>query len=243
MNPPALDIDLRLDRAGLALDAQLQLPEGGITVVFGASGAGKTTLLRAIAGLEPAASGRVCVAGAVWQDTAAGVCVPVWRRRVGYVFQEASLFDHLDVRGNLGYGLRWNPKPDVGSADLVSLAETLGIADLLNRRVDTLSGGERQRVAIARMLAPQPAVLLLDEPLAALDLMRREQILDWLKGVQRQSGTAMVYVTHSLDELACLADTAVILAQGRVAAIGAPEDALRAAGLSRIASRLSALRD
>lgn len=245
-----LTLALQLTRGrGFGLDASFALPASGIHVVFGASGSGKTTLLRAIAGLEPAARGRVALGSSVWQDTAAGVRVPVWRRRVGYVFQEASLFEHLDVAGNIAYGLRWQRSigidADHGPADLPgldALAHRLGIEALMGRRIDTLSGGERQRVAIARALAVRPALLLLDEPLSALDFARRDEIMDWLLRLREHTATPMLYVTHSLEELARLADRAVVLADGRVVACDSPEAALRAAGLGGAADRVARLR-
>ncbi len=215
-------IRLRLARAGFALDVDLRLPCRGITVLFGPSGSGKTTLLRCVAGLEcakGAPDARVAMAGAVWQDAAAGVFVPTWQRSLGYVFQEASLLEHLDVRQNLAFGLRGgsNGAAHAGLQEAVAL---LGIGHLLERRVDALSGGERQRVAIARALARQPRVLLLDEPLAALDRSRKQDILPWLEALRDRLQIPMLYVTHAMDEVARLADTLVLLEAGRVRACG-----------------------
>lgn len=232
---------MRLARPGFSLDAAFGAPSTGISVVFGPSGSGKTTLLRAIAGLEADARGRVVVGAEVWQDDAAGVCLPVWQRRVGYVFQEASLFEHLDVRGNVEYGLRWRGR-GAGSGCPDGLVDILGIGGLMSRRVDTLSGGERQRVAIARALAVEPALLLLDEPLAALDFARRDEIMGWLEALHAHTGTPMLYVTHSLEELARLADVAVVMQAGRVAASGEAGAALQAAGLGAAAQRVARLR-
>ncbi|MBU3693474.1 MAG: ATP-binding cassette domain-containing protein [Rhodocyclaceae bacterium] len=268
-----MDVSLRVARPDFRLEVDLRLPLAGITVLFGTSGSGKTTLLRAIAGLEPDTRGRVSIGGRPWQDDAAGVRVPVWQRRVGYVFQEASLFEHLDVRGNVEYGLRWlrgrkaGTRPDPGKASfagrdagpqaiesgadlsdcdspeaLEALIDTLGIGALRGRRVDTLSGGQRQRVAIARALAVRPALLLLDEPLAALDFARRDEIMGWLEALRDRTGTPMLYVTHSLEELERLAGRVVVLRDGQVSAVGAPEGALRAAGLDAAADRLQRLR-
>jgi molybdate transport system ATP-binding protein len=226
-----LRIRVALARPTFTLDIDLELPGSGITVLFGPSGSGKTTLLRAVAGLEPRASGEVRVAGQTWLDSAAGVRLPVWRRSLGYVFQEASLFEHLDVRGNLAYGLRraGAVAPGAGPADMVAgdgpaalqaAIELLGIGHLLGRGVDGLSGGERQRVAIARALATRPRLLLLDEPLAALDAARRHEILPWLERMRDELSLPMLYVTHSADEAARLADRMVALDTGRVRADG-----------------------
>jgi len=218
---PHMDLDLHLQRAGFALQTQLHLPAQGITVLWGASGSGKTTLLRCVAGLERA-RGRVQVGSTVWQDDASGTFVPLWQRRVGMVFQESSLFDHLDVRGNLHYGLRRLPREEqaAGRQALGQAVDVLGIGHLLSRPTTTLSGGERQRVAIARALAAQPRLLLLDEPLASLDAPRKREILPWLEALRQHLQLPMLYVTHSADEVGQLADTLVVLDQGQVRASG-----------------------
>jgi molybdate transport system ATP-binding protein len=211
---------------GFALAVDLDLPSQGITALFGASGSGKTTVLRCVAGLERAASARVEIAGEVWQDESRGVFLPAWRRALGYVFQEASLFDHLDVAGNLAYAQRRSGTAAVGGLGLEAAVELLGIGHVLARRPAELSGGERQRVAIARALATQPRLLLLDEPLAALDAARRQDILPWLERLRDELRIPMLYVTHATDEVARLADTLVVLDQGRVAAAGPAPDVL-----------------
>lgn len=237
-----LSLRLQLARSGFALDVTADLPASGISVLFGTSGSGKSTLLRAIAGLEPAAAGRVALGDSVWQDDARGIRVPVWQRQVGCVFQEAGLFEHLDVAGNVGYGLRWRGGVRTAAERLDALIDVLGIRLLLRRRVATLSGGERQRVAIARAIAAEPRLLLLDEPLAALDFARRDEIMAWLTALQAHTGTPVLYVTHAIDELARLADYTLVLDQGRLVAAGEPAAALRAAGLVTIADRLTLLR-
>ncbi len=208
-------VRLRLERAAFTLDVDLQLPPHGITVLFGASGCGKTSLLRCIAGLERARNALVRVQDEVWQDDTAGVFLPTWRRSLGYVFQESSLFEHLNVDANLRYGLRRVNSSDA-RAMLDDAIALLGIGDLLRRRPSELSGGERQRVAIARALATQPQVLLLDEPLAALDQSRKQEALPWLERLRAHARTPMVYVTHAVQELTRLADHVVVLDQGRV---------------------------
>lgn len=217
----ALHIDLRLQRPGFTLQAALQLPPQGVTVLWGASGSGKTSLLRCVAGLERGA-GRVQLGDTLWQDDAQGHFTPVWERRLGVVFQETSLFDHLDVQGNLHYGLRRLHTEEQGDARkaLDEAVQVLGIGHLLARRTATLSGGERQRVAIARALAARPRLLLLDEPLAALDSARKREVLPWLDALRQHLQVPMLYVTHAADEVAHLADTLVVLDGGQVRASG-----------------------
>jgi molybdate transport system ATP-binding protein len=214
-----LSLGLWLKREGFALDVQATLPARGITAVFGASGSGKTTLLRCVAGLETEAQGRVSLGDTVWQDSAQRLLVPTWQRRLGYVFQEASLFEHLDVQGNLDYGLSRSAAP-ANAATLAAAIELLGIGALLKRTPQGLSGGERQRVAIARALASQPRLLLLDEPLASLDAARRRDILPWLERLRDEVALPMLYVTHSMEEVARLADHLLVLDSGCVKASG-----------------------
>jgi molybdate transport system ATP-binding protein len=215
----ALVLQARWQRAGFLLDVDLRLPPRGVSVLFGPSGSGKTTCLRVLAGLEPGAQACVRVAGETWQDSTARTFVPPHQRALGYVFQEASLFEHLSVEDNLRYGWRRTPAGlrrhgwDHG-------LDLLGIRPLLPRRAADLSGGERQRVAIARALATSPRVLLMDEPLAALDAARKADILPWLEQLHERLDIPVVYVTHSPDELARLADHLVLLDAGRVVAEG-----------------------
>jgi molybdate transport system ATP-binding protein len=219
MSGPDNLVRVAIARAAFRLDVTLDLPAHGITCVFGPSGSGKTTLLRCVAGLERASSATVRIGGEVWQDDAQDVFVPAWKRPLGYVFQEASLFDHLDVRGNLDYGAKRAQAGERPIA-LAAAVELLGLGGLLTRRTSELSGGERQRVAIARALAAQPRVLLLDEPLAAIDIARKQEILPWLERLRDELKIPMLYVTHSADEVARLADTLVVLDQGRAVATG-----------------------
>ncbi len=212
-------IRLRVTREGFELAVDLALPARGITVLFGASGSGKTTVLRCVAGLERAQAGLVQIGTEVWQDDAARIFLPTWQRPLGYVFQEASLFEHLTVAGNLRYGVKRSAAHEAGPV-LDAAIGLLGIERLLGRMPNQLSGGERQRVAIARALATQPRVLLLDEPLAALDHTRKQEILPWLERLRDELSMPMLYVTHSAEELARLADHLVVLDQGRVKAAG-----------------------
>ncbi len=205
-------------RAGFALDANLSLPERGVTALFGPSGAGKTSCLRAIAGLDRIAGGYLSVNGELWQDEARRHFLPAHRRAVGYVFQEPSLFPHLSVRGNLDYGGRRTRGG--AAADRRSLVQLMGIGALLDRATDRLSGGERQRVAIARALLRWPRLLLLDEPMAALDAARKAEIIPFLERLHRELEIPAIYVSHSVDEVFRLADFLVVLGEGRVLASG-----------------------
>ena len=210
-----LEISLRLARAGFALHADLHLPMQGTTGVFGPSGCGKSTLLRAIAGLEPAASGQVQIAGERWQ--APQFRLPAHRRAVGMVFQHSALLPHLSVEGNLRYG--WK-RAGASMALLAQWIERLQLAPLLARRPHSLSGGERQRVALARALVTAPKVLLLDEPLSALDAQRRSEILPFLETVRRDAGIPILYVTHAVEEVARLADYLVLMEAGHITSAG-----------------------
>lgn len=211
----SLHLALTLQHPEFALAVDLTLPARGITALFGHSGSGKTTLLRALAGLERTARGHVRLGDTVWQDDAQGVFVPPHQRAIGYVFQEASLFDHLSVSDNLNFGLKRTP-PAQRQFQLTEVADWLGIHHLLSRSTAGLSGGERQRIAIARALLTSPALLLMDEPLAALDLKRKQEILPYLERLHRELVIPMIYVSHAPDEVARLADYLVVLEQGQV---------------------------
>jgi molybdate transport system ATP-binding protein len=209
------------DRLGdFTLDAGFTAPPVGVTALFGPSGCGKTTVLRCIAGLHRAAEGRLAVSGAVWQDE--GRFLPAHDRPVGYVFQEASLFQHLDVRANLLFGYRramraGGPPPVLGVDEVVDL---LGIGGLLGRAPHHLSGGERQRVAIGRALLSQPAILLMDEPLSALDRGSKDEILPFLERLHEALAIPALYVSHDIAEVERLADHLVLMEAGRVVAQG-----------------------
>lgn len=216
---PSIEARFRVEHSDFVLDADLCLPGQGVSALFGPSGCGKTTSLRVIAGLDRVAGARVVFNGQVWQDDAARVFVPPHRRPIGYVFQEASLFEHLDVRRNLAYGMKRVPAIE-RRIEWSRAIDLLGIGHLLSRRPGTLSGGERQRVAIARALLSGPQLLLMDEPLAALDLARRREVLPYLEKLQAELAVPIVYVSHAPDEVARLADHLVLLDRGRVLASG-----------------------
>ncbi|QJE00037.1 molybdenum ABC transporter ATP-binding protein [Massilia forsythiae] len=221
-------VKLRIERSAFVLDVDLALPGCGITALFGPSGSGKSTCLRAIAGLERSARGRVVVGSEVWQDAA--TFVPTHRRALGYVFQEASLFTHLSVRANLEFGRKRVPARERRYTP-EAVAELLGIAALLERRPAHLSGGERQRVAIARALLASPRLLLMDEPLAALDVRRKGEILPYLERLHDELSIPIIYVSHAPDEVARLADHLVLLDAGKVVASGPLQDTLARADL------------
>ncbi len=214
----AIRARFHIDRGAFVLDVDLALPGRGVTALFGPSGAGKSTFLRAIAGLERVPGGFLEVDGEVWQDESRGIFRPTHRRALGYVFQEAGLFPHMSVRGNLEYGR--HRRGNAASVDFVHMVGLLAIGPLLDRRPDTLSGGERQRAAIARALLAGPRLLLLDEPLASLDLARKNEILPYLERLHHELEIPVIYVSHSIDEVVRLADHLVLLAEGRVAASG-----------------------
>ena len=221
-----IEVRLRLTWPGFSLELDERLPGRGVTALFGPSGCGKTTLLRCIAGLERAPQGRLAFQGEVWQD--ASTWVPTHRRPLGYVFQEPSLFPHLTVLGNLRFGQRRGPAPGGAAAPsgLDQAVELLGIGPLLERRPERLSGGERQRVGIARALAVNPRILLMDEPLAALDHQRKQEILPYLERLHDRLSIPVLYVSHAPDEVARLADHLVVLEAGRVLASGPLQETL-----------------
>lgn len=218
-----LEARFRLQQGEFRLDAELSVPARGVTALFGASGSGKTTLLRCIAGLDRAPEGYLSVDGELWQDESQGRFVPPHRRACGYVFQEASLFPHLSVRGNLEYGYR---RVSAG-ARTVAFDETVRVLDLgplLARGAHGLSGGERQRVAIGRAVLASPRILLMDEPIASLDSARKSEILYYIEQLRDQLRIPILYVSHAIEEVVRLADTLAVVSGGKLVASGAVAD-------------------
>lgn len=211
-----------LNWPGFSLDIDLTLPGRGVSALFGQSGSGKTTLLRCIAGLERAGQGFLSFKGEIWQN--GKTWLPTHRRPIGYVFQEASLFTHLTVLNNLQYGRK--RIPTARQTDLDPIIELFGIGHLLDRKPDRLSGGERQRVGIARALAVNPRLLLMDEPLSALDSARKQEILPYLEKLHDKLDIPILYVSHSPDEVARLADYLVAMNNGKVLTHGPLKETL-----------------
>ena len=205
----------KVDYPGFNLDIDLQLPASGITVVFGPSGSGKTTLLRCLAGLEK--SGKMEIAGQVLQDE--NIFIPVNLRAIGMVFQESRLFPHLKVRDNLLYGYKRTPL-NSRRLHLEDIGRVLSLEKLQERSIDKLSGGEKQRVALGRALLTSPKLLLMDEPLAALDAQRKTEIIPFIRKVEKELSIPIIYVTHSMSEVLQLVDTMVILKDGKVVKYG-----------------------
>jgi molybdate transport system ATP-binding protein len=213
--------------------------DAGITALFGRSGAGKTTLVNLLAGLRRPERGRIVVDGHPLFDSAAGIDLRPEKRRLGYVFQESRLFPHLSVAGNLTYGLRRTP-PGERHQDLDRIVELLDLGALLKRRPRTLSGGERQRVSIGRALLTSPRLLLMDEPLASLDIARKAEILPFIERLRDEIGLPIVYVSHALEEVIRLADTMVLMSEGRTVAMGPVEAIMSRLDLRPLTGRYEA---
>ena len=199
------------------LDINTHIPATGVTAIYGHSGSGKTSLLRCIAGLESAPQGKLIISKNEWQETwqDTDTFMPVHKRSIGYVFQEASLFTHLSAQKNLNYAIK-RADQKVSAEFYQRVISVMGIEDILSRYPNQLSGGERQRIAIARALLIQPRILLMDEPLAALDHQRKQEILPYLERLQQSFDIPIFYVSHSMDEVARLADHILVLDQGKV---------------------------
>jgi molybdate transport system ATP-binding protein len=217
----SIDVRFNIQRGDFNLVVDTVIPNKGVTAIFGPSGSGKTTLLRAISGLEQCEDGYLKVGETVWQDNS--WFVPTYKRKIGYVFQEPSLFTHLNVQNNINYGMT-RAKCRNSVSKLPHTIELLQISHLLQRMPWQLSGGEQQRVAIARALAADPTMLLLDEPLAALGDEQKAAILPFLESVYKTLAIPVLYVSHSREEVACLADHLLLLDHGRLHAAGTVKD-------------------
>ena len=218
-----IEVQLRLARPGFTLDIDVRLPGQGVSALFGPSGCGKTTCLRAVAGLERAPQGRVVVAGEVWQDEARKQWLPTHRRALGYVFQEASLFPHLSVRGNVEYGLRRLPAQR-RRIPLEQALELLGLQALLARAPATLSGGERQRVAIARALATSPLLLALDEPAAGMNPQETLELMHTIRRIKDEFNLAIILIEHDMNVVMNLCHRLLVLSYGKTIAEGTPAE-------------------
>jgi molybdate transport system ATP-binding protein len=231
----SLAIDIRHRLGDFQLQTRFE-SEGRLTALFGRSGAGKTSLVNIIGGLIRPDHGSVVVDGVSLVDTERGLFVPKYRRRIGYVFQEGRLFPHLSVRNNLIYGQWFAPRGERRER-LSDVVELLGIGPLLDRRPASLSGGEKQRVAIGRALLASPRLLLMDEPLASLDEARKQEILPYIERLRDVTRVPIVYVSHSIPEVARLATTVVVLAEGSVAAVGRTVDIMARLDLAPLADQ------
>jgi len=234
-----LEVESELDFPGFRLAASACLPLDGIMGLFGPSGHGKSTLLRIVAGLERGSRGRIAQGGEIWQDDARGLFVPPHRRGVGYVFQDVRLFPHLSVRGNLRFAERRAPAAGPGLG-FGHIADMLDLAPLLPRRAWTLSGGERQRVALGRALLTAPRLLLLDEPLSALDLRRKAEIIPYIERLRDELAVPIIYVTHSLDELSRLVRNVALMSEGRIVAVGPLQETMARLDLQPMTGRFEA---
>lgn len=230
-----LDVRLTGQVGRLALDVAFS-SGGGVTALFGRSGVGKTSVVNMIAGLIRPAGGRIAVDGRALFDADAGIDLPTHRRRIGYVFQDARLFPHLSVAANLRYGR----SRGADRRTLDRLVDLLGLAPLLDRRPGSLSGGETQRVAIGRALAAEPDVLLMDEPLASLDLAHKAEILPYLEALAAEGGVPILYVSHAVDEVLRLADQMVLLSDGKVVAAGPVDEVFGRSDLLPVVGRFEA---
>jgi len=233
----SLDVTVRYEGFSLAVDTVIALE--GVTALFGPSGSGKSTLLRVIAGLERAASGRIAFGTETWQDDGTRTYVPANRRGVGYVFQDARLFGHLSVAGNLRYADR-RSQNERGRIAFDEVVEALDLEPLLKRRAGSLSGGERQRVAIGRSILTRPRLLLMDEPLAALDIERKAEILPYIERLPITFGVPIVYVTHAVEEVARLARTMIAVSNGAIVAAGPVVEMLERLDLQPLTGRFEA---
>lgn len=238
----SLDVALTLDTFDLTL--QTEVPLTGVTALFGPSGSGKSTLLRTIAGFEQPGQGHIRCGRDIWFDAKGKIMVPPHQRPVGYLFQDGRLFAHLDVAGNLAFAERRARRRSAaratGRIDPAHVRDALDLIPLLDRRIGALSGGERQRVALGRTLLSNPRLLLLDEPLSALDAARKSDILPYLERLPRDFGIPALYVSHDIDEVAHVADRILVLARGRLQASGPTAEILERFDLASYTGRFEA---
>jgi len=233
-----IDVQVKRRIGAFDLDATFR-SDARLTALFGRSGAGKTSLINLIGGLIRPDQGRISINGDLLVDTDRGIFLPKHRRRIGYVFQDARLFPHLSVRQNLLYG-RWFARRATGGMGFDQVVAMLGVEGLLQRRPQGLSGGEKQRVAIGRALLAHPRLLLMDEPMAALDEARKAEILPVLERLRDESDTPIIYVSHAVREVARLAGTMVLMEKGRALAVGAPAALLSRLDLAGLALPMEA---
>jgi molybdenum ABC transporter, ATP-binding protein len=219
--PVTLSIAVRHRQGTFELDVDLEIGEG-LTALFGPSGSGKTTLINLVAGLVRPQAARIVFQGDVWVDTSTGRFVPPHRRRIGYVFQEGRLFPHMSVKGNLRYSERFSSRQP-SKAEFDHIIDLLAIGPLLERRPGDLSGGEKQRVALGRALMSAPRLLLMDEPLSALDHSLKASIMPYIERIRDEAGVPILYVSHSVEEVTRLATRVVSVSAGRAEAVGTPE--------------------
>ena len=231
-----IEVDVRRRLGDFTLEAAFTSPPGGITALFGRSGVGKTALINLLAGLDRPDEGRIAVDGAVLFDSAAGIDMAPEARRLGYVFQEGRLFPHMSVRRNLAYGMKGKD----GAADFDQVVELLDLGSLLERGTRALSGGEQSRVAIGRALLASPRLLLMDEPLASLDQDHKGEIMPFIERLRDELAIPIVYVTHAMEEIVRLADTLVLMTDGKVAAVGPVEDVMSRLDLRPLTGRYEA---
>lgn len=221
-----LEIDIEHQQGNFHLSADVALGQG-LTALFGPSGSGKTTIINAVAGLIRPSKGTIRFDGTLWSDAATGHFLPTHKRRIGYVFQEPRLFPHLSVKANLLYGWYFSPKKERREIDtLDAVSRLLGLESLLERSPNTLSGGEKQRVAIGRALMASPRLLLMDEPLSALDMGLKAQILPYIERIRDEAGVPIVYVSHAVEEVTRLANRVVMMKAGKAVMVEEGEHGL-----------------
>ena len=235
----SIEIKIRHPLADFVLDVDFSIDANTTTALFGPSGAGKSTLINMLAGLQQPAEGRITINGRVVEDSDSQTSVAPQHRKIGYVFQQPHLFPHLSVEKNLLFGWRRTPSR-VSETEITRLVDLLGIASLMNRKPRALSGGEKQRVALGRALLTNPDLLLLDEPLAALDHKRRDEILPYIEKVRQEQQIPMLYVSHSIDEVTRIADQVHIINAGKIVTAGSVSDVFSRVDLYPITGRFEA---